>query len=100
MTLPSPARVDTHKYTRLDRRAAFGPNVAGNVRAGLATSVEQLAQAEVERGRLWHLCRELFGRVDALLTPTMAVPPSRLRARPAVLRCLDSSQPSERRRLP
>jgi len=65
----------THMYTRLDRRAEFGPNVAGNVRSGLETSVERLAKAEMERGRLWHLCRDLFGRVDALLTPTMAVPP-------------------------
>ena len=40
-----------------------------------ATTVEQIAEAEQARGRLWHLCRELFSRVDVVVTPCMAVPP-------------------------
>jgi amidase len=49
--------------------------VANNIRAGLETTVEQIAAAEQARGRLWALCRELFTRVDCVVTPCMAVPP-------------------------
>ena len=59
----------------LPQRDRFGPNVANNVRAGLETTVEQLADAEQARGRLWHMCRDLFARVDCVVTPCMAVPP-------------------------
>jgi len=62
-------------FPRLDRAAEFGPNVAGNVRAGLETTTRDLAAAEAERGRLWHRFRELFERFDHILTPCMAVPP-------------------------
>jgi amidase len=65
----------THMAPRLGRAGEFGPNVAGNVRAGLATEMQTFADAEQTRGRLWHMFRELFARVDALLTPCMAVPP-------------------------
>jgi amidase len=65
----------THMHPRLDRAAQFGPNVGNNVRAGLATTTRELAAAEQERGRLWHRFRDLFTRVDHLVTPCMAVPP-------------------------
>jgi amidase len=65
----------THLHALLSDRDQFGPNVANNVTAGLATTVEQLAAAEQARGRLWTLCRELFDRVDCVVTPCMAVPP-------------------------
>ena len=61
--------------TRLDRALEFGPNVANNVRAGLSTDMRTFAEAELVRGRLWHLMRELFTRVDVLLTPCMPVSP-------------------------
>lgn len=60
---------------RLDQQDRFGPNVAGNVRSGLATSAKDIAIAEAFRGRLWHRFRELFDSYDHLLTPCMAVPP-------------------------
>ena len=65
----------THMRPRLDRSDQFGPNVANNVRAGLETSTRALADAEQERGRIWHRFRELFSRFDYIATPCMAVPP-------------------------
>ena len=53
----------------------FGVNVANNLRAGLATSVEELGAAEQARKRMRAQFAELFGRFGHLLTPTMAVPP-------------------------
>ena len=65
----------THHLAHLDAIERLGTNVASNLRAGLDTSARELALAEQERGRLWHLFRGLFTRVDYLLTPCMAVPP-------------------------
>jgi amidase len=65
----------TQLHEHLSERERFGSNVSGNVRAGLETTVEQLAAAEQVRNRLWWLCRDLFSRVDCLITPCMAVPP-------------------------
>jgi amidase len=65
----------THLHHLLAERDRFGVNVSNNVKAGLATSVEQLAAAEQARGRLWKICRDLFTRVDCMVTPCMAVPP-------------------------
>ncbi|MGH7646406.1 MAG: amidase [Gemmatimonadales bacterium] len=62
-------------HPRLDQLDRFGANVANNVRAGLATTTRDLADAEAARGRIWHLFRDLLGRFDHLLTPCMAVPP-------------------------
>jgi amidase len=65
----------THMAPRMDKAGQFGTNVGNNVRAGLATTTEQLAAAEQERNRLWHLFKDLFTRFDYVVTPTMAVPP-------------------------
>jgi amidase len=65
----------SHLHALLHERERFGPNVANNVRAGLETTVEQVAAAEQARNRLWTLCRDLFSRVDCVVTPCMAVPP-------------------------
>jgi amidase len=64
-----------HQHSRLDLVDRFGPNVAGNVRAGLAVTTTELASAERVRAVIWHRFRELFERYDHLLTPCMAVPP-------------------------
>lgn len=61
--------------SRLDRIDDFGVNVRANVEAGLALAPRDLARAHHERGQLWTRMRELFTRVDCLLTPTTAVPP-------------------------
>jgi amidase len=65
----------THLKGRLDQLDRFGANVANNVRAGISTSTRDLADAEQERGRIWHRFRQLFQRFDFLLTPCMAVAP-------------------------
>ncbi|HEU0301797.1 MAG TPA: amidase, partial [Longimicrobium sp.] len=62
-------------YPHLDRLEEFGVNVANNVRAGLAVTMQELGAAEQARRRIWEDFRALFGRFDHLLTPTMAVPP-------------------------
>src|SRR2546430_8316019 len=65
----------TQMYPRLDKIDRLGVNVANNVKGGLKFTMQQLAEAEAARGRIWHQCRELFERFDHLLTPCMAVPP-------------------------
>lgn len=65
----------THMAPRMEKAGQFGTNVGNNVRAGLATTAEQLASAEQERNRLWHVFRDLFTRFDYVVTPCMAVPP-------------------------
>jgi amidase len=62
-------------YERLEHLERFGVNVRNNTNAGLAGDPRALGAAHAARGRVWSLCRELLGRYDHLLTPTMAVPP-------------------------
>ncbi len=62
-------------FDRLDHLDRFGVNVRGNTEAGLAIDGRALGAAHHARGRLWHRMREMFTRVDCLLTPTVAVPP-------------------------
>jgi len=62
-------------FPRMDQVDRFGANVAGNIRAGLATTSAELGAAEAARTRMWHMFREFFGKFDHLLTPCMAVPP-------------------------
>jgi len=62
-------------YPRLEHLERFGPNVAGNIRSGLALTPEALGAAEHARGRVREFFRELCTRYDHLLTPAMAVPP-------------------------
>lgn len=65
----------THMAPRMAHAERFGANVANNVRLGLSTTPAEIAAAEQERGRIWHVFRDLFTRFDHLLTPCMAVPP-------------------------
>ncbi len=60
---------------RMDRVDDFGVNVRANVAAGLALDPRALGAAHHARGQLWQTMRELFSRVDYLVTPTTAVPP-------------------------
>src|SRR5438093_1345331 len=50
-------------------------NLAGNIRAGLALTISEIARAELKRAEIWHRWRALFERYDALLTPTTPVGP-------------------------
>jgi amidase len=62
-------------HPHLDKVEHFGPNVANNIRAGLAVTTEEIGAAEQARRRMWERFRELFRTYDHLLTPAMAVPP-------------------------
>jgi amidase len=62
-------------FPRLDKLDYFGRNVAGNIRAGLGTTTQDLGAAEAARTKIWQLFRDLFRTFDHLLTPCMAVPP-------------------------
>jgi amidase len=64
-----------HHYSRLDKLAQLGENVAGNIRAGLQVTVEELAAAEQARGKIRGMMLDLFEKYDYLITPCMAVPP-------------------------
>jgi amidase len=59
----------------IETREKFGPNLRGNIEAGLKLGVREIAAAERKRAELWHRCRLLFDEVDFLLTPTAPVPP-------------------------
>ncbi|CAN5855159.1 amidase [soil metagenome] len=62
-------------HTQREKLEHFGVNVANNLRAGIATTTEQIGAAEQARKQIWETFREFFARYDHLLTPTMAVPP-------------------------
>lgn len=64
-----------HHHSRLPLLEQLGENVAGNIRAGLKVTVEELGAAEAARARLRRMFIALFGKYDCLLTPCMAVPP-------------------------
>jgi amidase len=52
---------------------AFGPNLQGNVKAGLKVTPLDFAQAEKARAALFQRFRALFERFDLLLTPASPV---------------------------
>jgi amidase len=62
-------------FDRLERIGELGDNLAGNIRAGLALTVSEIARAERKRAEIWHRWRALFERYDLFLTPTAPVPP-------------------------
>ena len=62
-------------YRHLEELEKFGPNLAGNIKSGLALSTRDIAAAETTRTQLWHRWRALFDRFDFILTPTVPVPP-------------------------
>src|SRR5258706_205704 len=60
---------------RLERIGELDDNLAGNIRAGFALTVTDLARAEHKRAEIWHRWRGLFEKYDLVLTPTAPVPP-------------------------
>jgi amidase len=62
-------------FARLAQLEQFGPNLKGNVKAGLKVTALDVATAEETRQRLFHRFRELFERYDVLLTPAAPVKP-------------------------
>lgn len=67
--------VVTHHYHHLDKLAHLGPNIRGNIEAGLKVTTQALAESQRVRGDLWHQFQNLFQHHDQILTPCMAVKP-------------------------
>lgn len=66
------------QFERMAMLDRFGPNLAGNVKAGLALTVRDTAAAENARELVWKRFRDLFGKYDFLITPAAPVPPYKL----------------------
>ncbi len=64
-----------HHATLLDRLDDMGPNLAGNIRAGLALQPAEVESADASREELRVAMRGLLERYDHLLTPCVPVPP-------------------------
>lgn len=64
-----------HHRSRLDRLHELGPNLAGNIRAGLELAAVEVETAEAARKELRRTVRGLFEEYDGLLTPCVPVPP-------------------------
>ncbi len=65
----------SHHQSRLEHLESFGPNLSGNIRAGMQLSPQDLAAAERVRTTIWHQFRRFFQRYHVLMTPTTAVKP-------------------------
>ncbi len=61
------------QLTNLDRLEEFGPNLQGNVKAGLKVTPLEFAESEKVRAALFQRFRQLFNRYDLLLTPASPV---------------------------
>lgn len=63
------------QYANLSCLDDFGPNLRGNVQAGLKLTATDIAAAEVTRQQVFQRFRALFERFDILLTPAAPVKP-------------------------
>ena len=63
------------QYANLSELERFGPNLRGNVEAGLKVTAVDIAAAEQKRLEVFHRFRKLFERFDVLLTPAAPVKP-------------------------
>jgi amidase len=63
------------QYANLSELERFGPNLRGNVEAGLKVTAIDIAAAEQKRLEVFHRFRMLFERFDLLLTPAAPVKP-------------------------
>jgi amidase len=63
------------QYHRLQLMEQFGPNLKGNLEAGLKLAARDFGAAEQKRLEVFHCFRRLFERFDILLTPTAPVKP-------------------------
>jgi amidase len=60
---------------KLDRLDELGPNIAGNIRLGLAQTPVDIARGELGRSEVLRRINAFFARHDLLLTPCVPVPP-------------------------
>src|SRR5712692_5388191 len=78
LALRGEAMVGNH-FDRLERIGELGDNLAGNIRAGLALTISEIARAERKPPEIWPRWRALFERYDLFFTPTAPVPRFRLK---------------------
>ena len=64
-------RLDAYR----EHKELLGPNVLGNVEAGLAMKPEDIGWAFAEETRIYRALQSFFDDVDVLVCPTVAVPP-------------------------
>jgi amidase len=74
IALRGEAMVGNH-LDRLERIGELDDNLAGNIRAGLALTISEIARAEISRAAIWHRWRSLFEKYDLVLSPAAPVPP-------------------------
>lgn len=58
---------------RLNQLDRFGPNLAGNIRQGLALTGREIAVAEAKRAECLHRFRAMFERFDVIATATTPI---------------------------
>jgi amidase len=63
------------QFHRLSMLTQFGPNLKGNIEAGMKVTALDIARAEQTRQSIFHRFREMFDRYDLLLTPAAPVRP-------------------------
>jgi amidase len=56
-------------------RDLLKPEVVWNIEKGLALTMEEIAQAELARGRLYHRVEQFYRTYDLVLSPATIVPP-------------------------
>lgn len=56
-------------------RDLLKPEVVWNIEKGLALTMEEIAAAELARGRLYHRVEQFFETYDLVLSPATIVPP-------------------------
>ena len=58
-----------------EHRDQLKPEIIWNIEKGLQLASEQVSEAEVARGALYHRTMEFFGNYDLLVCPATSVPP-------------------------
>ena len=63
------------QFERINQIEKFGKNLANNVKAGLALTAIQIAEAQTIRNEIWHKFRVLLEKFDYIITPCAPVAP-------------------------
>jgi len=63
------------QFKRINQIEKFGKNLANNVKAGLALTAIQIAEAQTIRNEIWHKFRVLLEKFDYIITPCAPVAP-------------------------
>ncbi len=74
-TLRALAFATSKKDLLTTHRDQLKPEVIWNIEVGLALTMEQIAAAELARGRLYHRVRQFYDTYDLVLCPATIVPP-------------------------